>query len=810
MSAAAALPDAAEIVVIGGGIVGCSIAYNLVKRMGAKDVLVLEKSGLTHGATWHAAGLVGQLRSNRNKTRLMQRSVALYDQLEAETGQAVDWKKVGSLRLACSDERMLDLKRTATMAKSFGLDMELVGPGQARELFPLMAVDDLVGAAFIPGDGFADPASLTQALAKGARDGGARIAIGVEVTGFESAGRRIVSVVTEQGKVKVDKVVNAGGIWARDLSATIGVAVPVIALEHQYLLTEPLPDMPAGLPGVRDPDHRIYIKPEVRGVAVGGWEAGTKPWRIGDVPRDFGPELLPGDMARFEPLAEAAIKRVPAIGEVGVRELINGPIPWSADDEFILGRASELDNYYLATGISYGIAAAGGIGEVMAHWIVEEAPDMDLFGFDIRRFAPHHNDAQFLAARCVELYGKYYALRPPEEEHGSARRVYLSPLYERLAAKGAAFGSRQGWERANWFAGEGCEALDRPAFKQPNWFDAVGVEHCAVRQAAGLIDMTSFSKFTLDGPGALAVLQRLCTANIARSHGTAIYTQMCNDTGGIEADLTVTRLGPDKFYIVTGSAFGGHDGDWIRRHLPGGGSVTFEEVTQARAVLNLCGPNARAILGRVTDDDLSDNALPFAAARSLTLAGVAALAIRISYMGELGYELHLAAGDAGRLYDALMQAGEEEGLRDVGYRAVTSLRLEKGYVYWGADVTPDDNPYEAGLGGRVAFKKGPFIGREALLAVKQKGPARRLATFTCAPEAWLHGGECILHAGRVIDVTTSGGFGHTIGRAIALGYVPVDLAAETSGFEIEAFGERFPAEISFTALYDPEMRRMKG
>jgi 4-methylaminobutanoate oxidase (formaldehyde-forming) len=610
--------DRAEIVIIGGGIIGCSIAYHLT-RMGKTDVLLLEKSGLTHGATWHAAGLVGQLRSSRNLTRMLQRSVALYDRLEAETGQATDWRKVGSLRLASSPDRLLEIKRAATMAKSFGLEMSIVSAKEAQDLCPILNVEDVLAAAYLPSDGYVDPASVTQALAKGARMKGARMRQGIRVTGFERKGQRVTQLQTDQGAIECDIVVNAAGMWARELGLMMGVRVPSIAVEHQYLITDPILDLPKAMPTFRDPDLRVYYKPEVRGIVIGGWEEGTPTFGEAGIPPEFGQQLLEGNFDRFQVLAEAAFKRTPIVEKVGVRQLINGPIPFSADGEFVMGKAPELDNAFVCAGFTYGIAGGGGAGEMMAEWIVSGKPSLNLWPLDIRRFSFHHAAKQFIYPRAVDLYGKYYAVGYPRVEHQSARGIRRSPLYETLGKLGAIYGSRGGWERPNWFAPPGTDTSDRPSFDRPNWFEHVGAEHRAVRERVALIDQTSFSKFELSGPGAAAALQRLAAADIDKPAGSVIYTQLCNERGGIECDLTLSRLDANHFYIVTGSAFGTHDLHWIHSHLPPDGSAIIRDVTSARAVINLCGPLARKVLELVAEEDVSNAVLPFAHCKQITL-----------------------------------------------------------------------------------------------------------------------------------------------------------------------------------------------
>ncbi len=800
--------DRAEIVIIGGGIIGCSIAYHLT-RMGKPDVLLLEKSGLTHGATWHAAGLVGQLRSSRNLTRMLQRSVALYDRLEAETGQATDWKKVGSLRLASSPNRLLEIKRAATMAKSFGLDMSIISAKEAQDLCPILNVDDVLAAAHLPSDGYADPASVTQALAKGARMKGARIRQGIRVTGFERNGQRVTRVLTDQGAINCEIVVNAAGMWARELGLMMGVRVPSIAVEHQYLITDPIPDLPKTMPTFRDPDLRVYYKPEVRGIVIGGWEEGTPTFGEAGIPPEFGQQLLEGNFERFQVLAEAAFKRTPIVEKVGVRQLINGPIPFSADGEFVMGKTPELDNAFVCAGFTYGIAGGGGAGEMMAEWIVSGKPSLNLWPLDIRRFSFHHATKQFIYPRAVDLYGKYYAVGYPRVEHHSARGIRRSPLYETLGKLGAVYGSRGGWERPNWFAPPGHDLSDRPSFEKPNWFQHVGAEHRAVRERVALIDQSSFSKFELSGSGAAAALQRLAAADVDKPVGSVIYTQLCNERGGIECDLTLSRLDDNHFYIVTGSAFGTHDLHWIRSHLSPHGSAVIHDVTSASAVINLCGPFARQVLEKVAEEDVSNAALPFARCKQITLGAAPVLAVRIGYIGELGWELHIPTEYAAHVYDRLWEAGQAFEIANVGYRAIDTLRMEKGYLYWSSDITPDYTPFEAGLGFRVSLKKSDFIGRDALVKVKAEGSRQRLCTFTLERFAGAVGGECILRNGNVLGVTTSANFGHTIGKPIAYGYIPIEETAHRD-FTIEVFGEPIAATRHDGPLYDTHNERLKS
>jgi 4-methylaminobutanoate oxidase (formaldehyde-forming) len=798
----------ADILVIGGGAIGASVAYHLA-RAGARDVVLLEKDQLTHGCTWHAAGLVGQLRSKRNLTRLMQNSVAVFDRLAAETGQEIDWRKVGSLRLASSEARWSEIKRALTQARGFGLEAHALSPEEARDLFPDMSTEGVVGAAYMPADGYVDPYALTQAYAKGARQNGARIREGVRVTDLVVENGRVTAAVTDHGTIACETVVNCAGLWARRVGVMAGVRLAAGVVEHQYLVTERKLELPPGLTTLRDPDKNFYLKPDVNAFAIGGWESNTVACWQSAPPWDFARTLFDSNFDRFEAIAEGATERLPLLEELGVQSLINGPIPVSADGEPIMGPAPGLPNFFVACGFTAGIAASGGAGEAMANWILEGDPGMDIWPFDMRRFGPYHATARVLEERAVEAYGLYYRIHWPGHEMAAGRPARQSPFHEDLKARGAVHGSKFGWERPNWFARAGDDPVDRPAFEErPNWFVAVGEEARAVREGAALIDQSSFGKFELTGPGAFAAVDRLA-ANDVSVLDRAVYTQLCNEAGGIEADLTVVRLAEDRFYIVTGSGFGVRDCGWIRDHLPADGSAYLREVTGERAVLNLCGPVARSVLAAATGDDVSNQAFPFLAARVIEIAAAPVLAVRVGYVGELGWELHIPLDHAAAVYRALRAAGEDHGLRDAGYRAIESLRLEKGYLYWSADIGPDSNPYEAGLGFCVALDKGDFIGRAALQRIREAGPERRLVSFTAPAEAPLMSGEAILHKGEVVGTTTSGGTGHSLGCAIAFGYLPSALAEEED-FEIEAFLTRWPAKRGPRCLYDPKGLRLKS
>lgn len=802
------VPGSAQIVIIGGGIIGCSIAYHLAKA-GAKDVLVLEQFQLTHGATWHAAGVIGQLRPSRNVTRMLQKSVELYDRIEAETGQAIDWKRVGSLRIASSKDRMKEYLRAATTAKSFGMEMQILTPKEAQDLFPIMSLDGVEGAAYIASDGYVDPSSLCQALAAGARKMGVKFVQGCRVTGFGRTGRRIDSVETEAGRIRVETVVNAAGMWGHELGKLMGCRVPAFAVEHQYIVTDPIPGLPAGMPTVRDPDLLLYWKPEVRGIVVGGYEPNTLAFARDGIPSGWDQQLIQGDFDRFELLAANAAKRTPVVGQVGVRTMINGAIPISADGDFVMGKPTELDNAFVSCGFIYGIAAAGGAGAMMAEWILDGRPSMDLWPLDVRRFSFPHNTKHFMYDRAIEVYAKHYAMKWPVEEHESVRNIRCSPLYLPLKARGAVFGSKAGWERPNWFAPAGVEPMDRPSFDWPNWFEHVAAEHRSVREGVAMIDQSSFAKMEVFGAKALDCLQRLAVANIDRPLGSVIYTQLCNERGGIEADLTICRLEEDRFYIVTGTAYGEHDFGWIRRHLPDDRSVRTVDVTSGYAVINLCGPESRQVLARVAEEDVGNEAFGFSRLKDLTIGAAPVRALRVSFTGELGYELHIPTEYALHVERVLREAGEPFGIKDVGYRALNSLRMEKGYVLWASDVSPDYSPYHAGMGRLVSRKKSDFIGAEALRRIAAEGPDRLLCVFTLDRKVPVNGGEAILRDGKVLGVTCSADFGHTIGAPIVYGYVPA-ADAVFDRYEIEVYGEAVPATRADGPLYDADGLRFRS
>jgi 4-methylaminobutanoate oxidase (formaldehyde-forming) len=809
-------PNTAQAVIVGGGIVGCSTAYHLAKL--GWDVVLLERKKLTSGTTFHAAGLVGQLRSNATITQLLGYSVDLYNSLEEETGLGTGWKMNGGLRLACNQERWTEVKRQATTAHSFGLDMQLLTPKEAQELWPLMTIDDVVGAAYLPTDGQANPSDITQALAKGARMAGARIIEDTKVTSVDVEKGVIKGVETEKGRIDTPIVIACCGQWTRTFAKTVGVNVPLVPMEHQYMVTERIEGVPANLPTLRDPDRLTYYKEEVGGLVMGGYEPNPIPWATKGIPQGFHYTLLDSNFDHFEQLMELSLGRVPALENAGIKELVNGPESFTPDGNFILGEAPELKNFFVGAGFNaFGIAAGGGAGMALAEWVAKGEPPFDLWPADIRRFGRPHFDDDWIRTRTVEAYGKHYTMAWPSEEHDSGRPCRKSPLYDTLKADGAVFGEKLGWERPNWYAdtAAGEEQRDIYTFERPNWHGPVGREHTAAREAAVLFDQTSFAKFALKGPDAEAALSWIAANDVAKPVGSLIYTQMLNDKGGIECDLTCVRVAEDEYYIVTGTGYATHDFDWISKNIPDGMNAQLFDVTSSYAVLSLMGPKARDILQAVTRDDVSNDAFPFGKARTIGIAGCPVNALRVTYVGELGWELHLPVEYATTVYDALHAAGTEHGLVNAGYRAIETLRLEKGYRAWPSDIGPDHTPDEAGLGWAVKLRKNiAFKGREAVTAQRQGPLKKMLATFTTDGDVILSGRETIYRNGERVGYISSAGYGHTIGKSIAMGYVRhqdgVDRDFVLGGnYELEVATVRVPCAVTLEPLYDPKMERVK-
>ncbi len=810
------LPAHAQIVVIGGGIIGCSTAYHLARDHKA-EVVLLEQGKLTGGSTWHAAGLVGQLRSSASITQVLKYSVDLYKRLKDETGLETGWKMTGCLRLACNQDRWIEYKRLATTARSFGMEMHLLSAAEAKAMWPLMQVDDLVGATFLPTDGQASPSDITQSLARGARMAGAKILEGVRVTGFAMDGDRITAVHTTQGAIACDKVINCAGQWARQVGAMAGINVPLQPVKHQYIITEKIDGLAPDTATVRDPDRFTYFKEEVGGLVMGGYETNPIAWTTGDVPDDFEFQLFDDDWDHFEQHMVQAIARVPALEMTGVKQMINGPESFTPDGNFILGSAPQCANMFVGAGFNaFGIASGGGAGWVLAEWAMAGEAPMDLWVVDIRRFSGLHEDRDWVCERTLEAYGKHYTIGFPHEEYLSGRPRIVSPLYERLKAHGGVFGSKLGWERPNWFAPEGMEARDVYSMGRQNWFGPVGNEHRTVREAVGLFDQSSFAKYEVTGRDAGRALDWICANDVTKPAGRLTYTQLLNSRGGIECDLTVARLAEDHFYIVTGTGFRTHDAAWIIEHVPAGLEARLIDVTEDWGTLSLMGPKARDVLSGVTDADVSNEGFPFGHVRVIRIAGHAVRALRVTYVGELGWELHVPLQATGEVFDALMTAGGPHGIRPVGYRALESLRLEKGYRAWGSDITPNDSPFEAGLGWAVKLKKNSgFMGREAAQRTAAAPLKKKLAGFTVDdPDVVLLGRETILRNGAFAGYLTSGGFGYTIGQSIGYGYVRhaegiSDAWLHDGTYELVVATERVPAKLHLEPLYDPTAARVK-
>jgi 4-methylaminobutanoate oxidase (formaldehyde-forming) len=800
--------DRARAVVVGGGVGGCAILYWLA-RLGWSDVLLVERADLTSGSTFHSAGLVGQLRGSLSLTKMMMSSVELYRELGEEVGLETGWREVGSLRLASSQERMEELARQAGWAKTFGLPLELVSAEEAQRLFPLLETGGVLGAAYLPTDGYVDPSQLTFALAEGARRRGAEIATRTRVTGIRVERNRVAAVETDKGDVETELVVNAGGMFAGEIGALAGVVVPIVPMAHEYLITRPA-GVPLDVPTMRDPSLLVYFRGESGGLVMGGYERHPAPWGLEGIPADFNGRLLEEDWPRFEDLMENALVRVPSLGDMEVVRLVNGPEAFTPDGEFVLG-PTDVRGFWVAAGFcAHGLAGAGGMGKLVAEWLVEGVPSLDVWEMDSRRFGRHYASREYTLARSLEVYSTYYDVKYPGHERQAGRPLRVAPTYPRLEELGAAWGEKSGWERANWFesnAARGDESLRPRGWAGRLWSPAIGAEHVACREAAALFDETSFAKIEVAGPGAADFLERLCDNRVARDVGAITYTQMLNRRGGVECDFTVTRLAEERFRIVTGTAFGQHDAAWIRSHAPDDGSVSVEDVTSKYACLGLWGPRAREILQPLTTTLLD---FPYMRARELAVGPVPCTALRVTYVGELGWELYCPMEFGLRLWDELWAAGHEHGLVAGGYRAIDSLRLEKGYRVWGADVTPDETPYEAGLGFAVKLDKGEFIGRDALAAAAAE-PERRLCCLVLAdPRSVALGSEPVRVEGGIVGRVTSGGYGYTVERSIAYAYLPAAAAETGTPVEVEIFGAWVSGEVVAEPLFDPKGERIRS
>jgi glycine cleavage system aminomethyltransferase T/glycine/D-amino acid oxidase-like deaminating enzyme len=806
------LPDRARVVIIGGGVGGASIAHHLAK-LGERDVVLLDRNELTSGSTFHSAGLVGQLRSSVSLTRMMMDSVELYRTLDC------GWVQCGGIRLACTPEREQEVLRQVAWAKTFGLPLELISPVEARELFPLMNIDGVRCGSYLASDGYLDPSLLTTALAADAREGGCRVFTHTRVTGIDVDHGRVRGVQTEWGPIEADVVVNAGGMFAAEIGRLAGVRVPIVPFAHEYLVTQPFRERVPGqhLPTLRDPDLLIYFREEGGGLVMGGYERESAPWALDEhlldaIAPDFNGRLLEEDWPRFEEIAKNSSKRVPVMDEITVTRLINGPEAFTPDNEFCLGE-SEVRGFFVAAGFcAHGLAGAGGIGRVMAEWILQGEPSMDVWEMDIRRFGPHFRSPSYTLKRAKEVYETYYDIRYPGHERQAGRPLRTSSAYEWHRGHDAFFGEKSGWERVNWYesnAPAGDEALRPRGWAGMHWSPAIGAEHTATRGRAGLFDESSFSKLDIAGPGAADFLERMCDNHVAREVGAITYTQMLNNRGGIECDFPVTRVDEEEFSIVTGTAFGNHDLSWIRRHAPADGSVRCSDVTARWACFALWGPRARDILAPLTDDPLD---FAYMTMREFAVGDVPVRALRVTFVGELGWELYCPTEYGAGLWRALWDGGREHGLVAGGYRAIDSLRLEKGFRVWAADITPDETPYEGGLGFCVR-KDGGFIGARALGVGSPDGPQKPQRRLRCIlledPRSVALGNEPVRVDGEIVGRVTSGGFGYTVERSIAYAYMPATLDVGTA-VEVDVFGEWVAGVLAREPLFDPKGERIRG
>jgi 4-methylaminobutanoate oxidase (formaldehyde-forming) len=815
------LPSRARVVIVGGGVGGTSIAYHLAE-LGEKDVVLLDRNELTSGSTFHSAGLVGQLRGSVSLTKMMMYSVELYRRLGEESEFDPGWTECGGLRLACTPEREQEAKRQVAWAQTFGLPLVEVSPREAQDLFPLMVTDGVRSGTYLPTDGYLDPSQLTYALADGARRGGVQIFTHTRVTGIDVRDGRVRGVQTEWGDIEAEIVVNAGGMYAAEIGRLAGVRVPIVPFAHEYLVTQPFGEMEAlrkergHITTMRDPDLLVYYREEGGGLVMGGYERHSAPWSLDEhlvdrIPPTFNGQLLEEDWDRFEEITVNSRKRVPAMDKITVTKLINGPEAFTPDNEFCLGE-SDVRGFFVAAGFcAHGLAGAGGIGKVMAEWISSGDPGLDVWHMDIRRFGPQYRSPSYTLKRTRENYETYYDIKYPGHERQAGRPLRLSSAYGWHAEHDASFGEKSGWERVNHYASNaeaGDESLRPRGWAGMHWSPAIGAEHVGTRERVGLFDESSFAKIEIAGPGAAAFLESLSDNHVARGVGQITYTQMLNRRGGIECDFTVTRLGEERFLIVTGTAFGNHDLAWLRAHAPDDGSVVREDVTSRWACFAVWGPRARDVLAPLTPDALDDEAFPYMSAREIVVGDVPVRALRVTFVGELGWELYCPTEYGAGLWRTLWEAGQDHGMVAGGYKAIDSLRLEKGYRVWAADITPDETPYEGGLGFAVKLDKpGGFVGREALVDAE---PRKRLRCIVLSdPRSVVVGNEPVRIAGDVVGRVTSGGYGYTVEKSIAYAYVPPSVEVGTA-VEVDVFGDWVPGVVSAEPLYDPSGSRLRG
>ena len=818
MSEVPKLPQRARVVVIGGGVIGCSVAYHLA-HLGWKDVVLLERDRLTSGTTWHAAGLIVTFGStSETSTEMRKYTRSLYARLEAETGQATGFKPVGFIEVATDADRLEEYRRVSAFNRHCGVDVHEISAGQVKELFPLARVDDVLAGFYVEGDGRADPVDVTMALAKGARLAGATIVEGVAVTGVTRRRGVVTGVSTASGDIEAEYVVNCAGMWARQLGADSGVAIPLQAAEHYYLITEKIPAMSAAWPVLEDPGSYGYFREEVGGLMIGLFEPVCAPWQVGGIPDDFSFGSLPPDWERMGPYVEKAMQRVPIAAEVGVKKFFCGPESFTPDLRPVFGEAPELKNYFVAAGLnSIGILTGGGIGRALAHWIVDGQPDVDVTGMHIDRLQPYQTTPAYRRTRTVESLGMVYQCHYPHRSMTTARGAKRSALHDRLAARGAYFRDVSGWEGADWYAPDGGTPEPGPlTWGRPSWFDAWAAEHRAAREGVIVMDMSFMSKFLVQGRDAGRVLEWISANRVDGEAGQITYTPWLNAAGKLEADLTVTKLDDERYLVVASDTAHRHVEAHMRRHV-GDAHAFVTDVTSAYAQLNVQGPRARELLQQVTSADLSNAAFPFRAAREIDLGFARVLCVRITYLGELGYELYIPTEQAVHVYDRIVEAGARVGLRHAGLKALASLRLEKAYRDYGHDLDNTDTVLEAGLGFAVDLNKpGGFLGKDAVVAQKAAGPLKKrlVQILVQDPEALLFHAEVLWRDGVAVGYVRAASYGHTLGGAVGLAMieagVPIDQAYLDGGrWEVDVAGRRYPAIASLRPLYDPTNQRVK-
>ena len=808
-------PTHSRVVVIGGGIVGCSVAYHL-NKLGIHDVVLVERKNIASGTTWAAAGLMGQLWANGPLTMLAKYGGDLYSRLEQETGQPTGYKRNGSIRVAQTKDRVKEYRRSMAMAHAFGIEMDEIDLSEAKRRWPLLNTDDLLAAWYQPNDAHANPEDTAQALAKGARMNGTRIIENVEALDVTFSNNTVSGVITDKGKIQCEIAVLTGGMWSSGFARKMGITVPLHAAEHMHVATEPMEGVSSGLPDLRDMDGYIYFKEETGGLLMGGFEPVAKPWGKNGIPDDFCHTTLAEDWDQFEIFMKNAIKRVPAMADARVGKLLVVPESFTPDNAYMLGEAPGFTNFFVAAGMnSVGITSAGGAGKALAEWIVQGYPEQDLWAVDIRRFHGWQRNRRYLHDRVKEGVGLLYAHHWPFKQVTTSRPVRCSAFHDRLANMGACFGVLSGWERANWFAPKGTPPKYQYSWDRQNWFEHSAAEHRAVRENVGFYDLSSMAKFRLEGKDALPVLQYICANNVDVAPGRVVYTQLLNQWGGIEADLTVTRLSKNLFFIVTAAATQTRDFDWIKRHIPPFADAVLTDVTSGYSMLAVVGPNSREVLGKLSDEDLSNAAFPFASARELDVAYARPLVLRMNFVGELGYELYIPTEFSLPVFDALMEAGSDFDMKPVGLHAIDSLRLEKGYRHWGSDITPDNSPIEAGLERFVRYDKGDFLGRSALLAQREKGVIRKLVMFTLEnPDKLLFHDEPIYRDMDHEAEITHGAYAHFLGCAMGMGYLEnpegiTDKWILEGRYEVNVEGERVKAKAHLKPPYDPDNLRLR-